>query len=73
MLKKTNLNWNNFMRALHFGAGNIGRGFIARVLLKSDFNLIFSDVDQNIINAINNYKKYKIKLIDNSFEKNYKY
>jgi mannitol-1-phosphate 5-dehydrogenase len=69
MLKKTNLNWNNFMRALHFGAGNIGRGFIARVLLKSDFNLIFSDVDQNIINAINNYKKYKIKLIDNSFEK----
>ncbi|AYN24917.1 mannitol-1-phosphate 5-dehydrogenase [Buchnera aphidicola] len=57
------------MQALHFGAGNIGRGFIARVLLKSGFHLIFSDVDQEIINIINHYKKYKIKLVGNNFEK----
>jgi mannitol-1-phosphate 5-dehydrogenase len=57
------------MQALHFGAGNIGRGFVARALSKSGFNLIFSDVNQNIIDSINNYKKYKIKLVSNSVEK----
>ncbi|CAL4325940.1 mannitol-1-phosphate 5-dehydrogenase [Buchnera aphidicola] len=58
------------MQALHFGAGNIGRGFIGRVLSNSGFNLIFSDINQNIINSINHYKKYKIKLISDNFKKN---
>lgn len=56
------------MQALHFGAGNIGLGFIGRVLSHSGFNLIFSDVNQKIVNAINHYKKYQIKLVEKDFE-----
>lgn len=57
------------MQALHFGAGNIGRGFIGRVLSYSGFNLIFSDINQNIIDSINYYRKYKIKLVGDNFKK----
>ncbi len=44
--------------ALHFGAGNIGRGFIAPVLQENKFNIIFIDVDKELVaklNSINNY------------------
>ena len=57
------------MQALHFGAGNIGRGFIGRVLSNSGFNVIFSDINQKIVNSINYYKTYKIKLVGYNFKK----
>jgi mannitol-1-phosphate 5-dehydrogenase len=50
------------MKALHFGAGNIGRGFIGRALSESGFRVFFSDIDQNIVDAINDNKEYSIKI-----------
>ena len=35
--------------ALHFGAGNIGRGFIAPVLQENDYEVVFVDVDKDLI------------------------
>ena len=52
-------------KAVHFGAGNIGRGFIAPVLIENDFQVIFVDVDKNLVDHINTKKKYKIKNFDN--------
>ncbi|QCI22994.1 mannitol-1-phosphate 5-dehydrogenase [Buchnera aphidicola] len=57
------------MKALHFGAGNIGRGFIGKTLSESGFNVIFSDVNQDIVDNINHNKEYSIKIIGTN-EKN---
>lgn len=56
------------MKALHFGAGNIGRGFVGKTILDSGFNLIFSDINKNLIDIINHYQEYNIKLVGNNYE-----
>ena len=54
--------------ALHFGAGNIGRGFIAPVLQENDYEVVFVDVDKDLINKINTLKKYKVNFIGSNNE-----
>ena len=49
--------------ALHFGAGNIGRGFIAPVLQENNFRVIFVYIDDKLINKKNKQKKYDIRYI----------
>ncbi|QCI16215.1 mannitol-1-phosphate 5-dehydrogenase [Buchnera aphidicola] len=57
------------MKVLHFGAGNIGRGFIGRILSESGYDVIFSDIDQNLINIINSNQQYTVKIVGNHQEK----
>lgn len=52
-------------KAIQFGAGNIGRGFIGALLSKSGYHVTFVDVDNDILNAINKDKKYTIYVKDN--------
>ena len=52
--------------ALHFGAGNIGRGFIAPVLKENNYDVIFVDVDKSLINKIKKEKHFDIKLIESN-------
>ena len=54
--------------ALHFGAGNIGRGFIAPVLQENNFRVIFVDIDEKLINKINKEQKYDIRYINSEKE-----
>ena len=49
--------------ALHFGAGNIGRGFICPELKKNNYDVIFVDVNQDLVDNINLNKHYKITSI----------
>lgn len=51
-------------RAIQFGAGNIGRGFIGGLLSKSGYHVVFADVNEDILNAINKDKKYSILIKD---------
>ncbi|KAJ7638699.1 mannitol-1-phosphate 5-dehydrogenase [Roridomyces roridus] len=51
-------------RAIHFGAGAIGRGFIAPLLSKSGYHVVFTDVDQKLINEINDEKEYNVHILD---------
>ncbi|KAJ7749298.1 mannitol dehydrogenase domain-containing protein [Mycena maculata] len=51
-------------RAIHFGAGNIGRGFIAPLLSKSGYHVVFADVDKELIHTINKEKAYGVHILD---------
>lgn len=51
-------------RAIQFGAGNIGRGFIGALLSKSGYHVVFADVNEEIISKINEDKFYTIHIMD---------
>jgi len=50
------------MKVIHFGAGNIGRGFIGPILkLDSKIEAIkFADVNEKVVNEMNEAKKYYV-------------
>ncbi|MBT2687672.1 mannitol-1-phosphate 5-dehydrogenase [Bacillus sp. ISL-47] len=49
-------------QAVHFGAGNIGRGFIGALFSQSGYNVVFVDIADQVINQLNEEKQYKVKL-----------
>ena len=49
--------------AIHFGAGNIGRGFIAPILQENNYEVVFVDVNKELIEQINLLQRYKVKSI----------
>ena len=54
------------MIAVHFGAGNIGRGFIGQVLHDAGYKVVFVDVDKDVVDAIHTKGKYNIVLADDA-------
>ena len=49
--------------AIHFGAGNIGRGFIAPILQENNYEVVFVDVNKELIEQINLFQGYKVSSI----------
>ena len=45
------------MRAVQFGGGNIGRGFIGAVLEQAGYHVVYADVNQTVIDLINEKKE----------------
>jgi len=54
------------MQALHFGAGNIGKGFIGYLLNKSGYEVCFVDVNQQLVDRLNQNNRYEVKLLDDN-------
>ncbi|WP_295842177.1 mannitol-1-phosphate 5-dehydrogenase [uncultured Microbacterium sp.] len=48
------------MKAVHFGAGNIGRGFVGLLLHEGGYGLVFSDVSAALVEAINSASSYTV-------------
>ena len=55
-------------KAIHFGAGKIGRGFIAELLHDSGYEIIFGDVVDELVDSINKEHQYPLFLIDHNYE-----
>ena len=51
-------------KAVHFGAGNIGRGFIGEILFENGFEIAFVDVNEAIIDALNERGSYEIEIAE---------
>ena len=54
------------MKALHFGAGNIGRGFIGCLLARSGYELTFVDVAQGLVEDIERLGRYRVTTLGRS-------
>ena len=50
------------MKAVHFGAGNIGRGFIGLLLHNAGYELCFVDVNDTLVTELQTKGQYAVKL-----------
>ncbi|GAB6099915.1 mannitol-1-phosphate 5-dehydrogenase [Halanaerocella petrolearia] len=53
-------------KAIHFGAGNIGRGFIGLLLSLSGYEVVFVDLDDDLVSDINDVESYQVVEVGNS-------
>lgn len=51
-------------KAVQFGAGNIGRGFIGALLSQAGYHVTFADVAEPVIDKINADKTYTVHVMD---------
>ncbi|WP_307756521.1 mannitol-1-phosphate 5-dehydrogenase [uncultured Alistipes sp.] len=56
-------------KAIQFGAGNIGRGFIGAVLEQAGYHVVFADVNEEIVRRLDQDKAYTVEIMDTVCEK----
>ncbi|WP_347552687.1 mannitol-1-phosphate 5-dehydrogenase [Pseudalkalibacillus hwajinpoensis] len=56
------------MLAVHFGAGNIGRGFIGKLLSQSGYEVCFVDINETVINELNQRNRYNVEILGQESE-----
>lgn len=56
------------MKAVHFGAGSIGRGFIADLLHESGYELTLVDVNSQLNQQINQNHSYHLYVIEEKYQ-----
>lgn len=50
-------------KAVQFGAGNIGRGFLGQLFSQSGFETVFVEVRDDLVSLLNTKKQYKLKIL----------
>lgn len=49
--------------AVHFGAGNIGRGFLGELYDQSGFHTVFVDVNKELVGQLNQRGEYPLRIV----------
>jgi len=49
-------------KMLQFGAGNIGRSFIGQLFSRSRFEVVFVDINKELVKELNKKRKYKLAI-----------
>nr|WP_319511999.1 hypothetical protein [uncultured Draconibacterium sp.] len=52
-----------------FGAGKIGRSFIGQLFSQSDYEVVFIDIDENVINELNTKRQYQVVIKSNESDR----
>lgn len=52
------------MKLLQFGAGNIGRGFIGQIFAHAGYEVVFVDINDELVRLLNERRKYAIEICD---------
>lgn len=50
-------------KAVQFGAGNIGRGFIGQLFSRSGYEVVFIEIDPGIVAAMNADRRYPVRVV----------
>jgi len=53
------------MKAVMYGGGNIGRGFIGMLFSQSGYDVTFIDVSEALISQLNTRHNYPVRILDN--------
>ena len=56
------------MRSVHFGAGNIGLGFIGQLLHESGYDITFVDIRDDVVDTLKVEGRYEVILADKGEE-----
>lgn len=57
------------MKAVMYGGGNIGRGFIGTLFSASGYETVFVDVVDTVVNTLNREHKYPVRILSNEGHK----
>jgi mannitol-1-phosphate 5-dehydrogenase len=57
------------VKSVHFGAGNIGRGFIGQLLHESGYDITFVDIQDDLVDALKKDGRYDVILADEREER----
>jgi mannitol-1-phosphate 5-dehydrogenase len=52
-----------------FGAGNIGRGFLGQLLTESGYEVIFAEIDQQLVDRLNEQGRYTLRMVNNELSR----
>ena len=52
------------MKAVMYGAGNIGRGFVGALLSQSGYDVLFIDVAKPVVEALHARRNYPLRILD---------
>ena len=52
------------MKLVQFGAGNIGRSFIGQLFSRAGYQVVFVDIDDSLVAALNEQRRYRVEVKD---------